>query len=199
MNNLNKITKILGVTFVLSASASTFAQTVNSTVTVGVQNAFTVTETTPLDFGTVRATADATNAANFALLVLSPNGTYTPGAAVGASAISSLVPGTAGEFAISGAASFTNLTVTYPVDDADVLTTAGAPPLSPNFTIVSWNGIVVGGSNDGAVATNNVQTDNTGAVGIKIGATLKTDKTTTNTGAYIDAPYSAAYTFDISY
>lgn len=152
-----------------------------------------------MDFGTVRATADATNVANFALLVLAPDGTMTPGAAVGTSALTSLTAGSAAEFAITGAAAFTNLTVTYPTNDADVLTTAGAPPLSPNFTMTAWNGTVVGGANDGAAATNNVQTDNAGAVGIRVGTTLKTDSTGTNTGAYIDAAYTTAYSFDISY
>ena len=63
MSNLNKITKILGATFVLAASTSALAaETRSATATVEVLNAFTMTVDTALDFGIVRATADDTAA-----------------------------------------------------------------------------------------------------------------------------------------
>lgn len=201
MFNPNKITKILGATFVLVSSNSVFAEQVTTaTVTTTVQNAFTLVETTPLNFGTVRAVADNTGAANIAILTLSPAGAIVPTAGVANSALTSLGGANAGVFTVSGAASFTNLTVTFPADFT--LTNGAAPPGSPVFDVLQadWVGTIVGGANDGVTyAGGNMQTDVTGAVALNVGTQLKTDSAVGTTGQYLDAAYTGTYTMDISY
>jgi len=203
MNNLNKITKILGVTFVLVASSNAMAATAPSTVTATVQNAFLLGEDTALDFGTVRATADPVGVANIATLVLAADGT-TSTAAVGNSNMTQLLPGSVGAFTVTQAAPFTNLTITFPADFT--LTATGAPPTSPIFDVLNadWTAIVRGGANDGAVyadagpGTGNLQTDNLGSVSFDVGTSLKTDTAVTTT-TYIDAPYVGSYTMTVDY
>ncbi|MEY8213580.1 MAG: hypothetical protein RPR97_03745, partial [Colwellia sp.] len=95
MNNLNKITKILGATFVLVVSTQTYAaKSVISSADVTVQNIFNVVEVTPLTFGTVRANADLFDAdfANRASLAINSNGTAAPTAGANTAAITSLFP-----------------------------------------------------------------------------------------------------------
>jgi hypothetical protein len=209
MFNPNKITKIMGTSLTLAGAATAlmftssaaFAESVTTaTVTATVQNAFTLVETTPLDFGTVRAVADNTGALNIAILTLTPAGAITPTAGVGTSAMTSLSGGTAGVFTVTGAASFTNLTVTFPADFT--LTNGTAPPGSPVFDILQadWVGTIVGGANDGVTyAAGNMQTDVTGAVALNVGTKLKTDSAVGTTGQYLDAAYTGTYTMDISY
>jgi hypothetical protein len=209
MHNLNKITKDLGIALTIVSGASVFmlggnsafAETVTTaTVTATVQNAFTLVETTPLSFGTVRAVADPTGGVNIAILTLSPAGVMTPTTGVANSALTSLSGGTAGVFTVSGAASFTNLTVTFPVDFT--LTTAGAPPGSPVFDIkqADWVGTIVGGVNGGSTyAASNMQTDVSGGVALRVGTKLKTDSTVGTTSQYLDQLYSGTYTMEIAY
>lgn len=199
MQNLNKITKILGATFILVGSCNVLAETLNSTATTTVQNAFTLTETTALDFGTVRAVADPTGGINIAQLVLAPDGTSTTPAVVGNSALTLLTAGSAGVISVTGAAAFTNLTVTFPANFT--LTATGAPPTSPTFEVLNadWVGTVVGGANDGATyAGANLQTDSAGVVGMNFGTTLKTDSVASTT-AYIDAAYTGNYVLTVVY
>ncbi|MFT6907857.1 MAG: hypothetical protein ACJAS1_004544 [Oleiphilaceae bacterium] len=212
MHNLNKITKnmsgivtLAGIaTVYLIGSSNVFAESVTTaTVSATVQNTFTLAETTALSFGTVRATNDNTNVSNFASLVLSPAGVLTPGSQVGASKLTSLSAGTGGVFTVSGAATFTDLTVTFPANFT--LTSPGAPPGSAVFNIIeaNWVGKIVGGANDG-VALNgtfdNLQTDVNGAVVLNVGTTLDTDILgASTTSGYLDAAYTGTYTMDISY
>jgi hypothetical protein len=212
MHNLNKITNNMkavlglasGASILMFASSTVFAETVTTaTVSTTVQNAFTLVETTPLSFGTLRAKNDNTNVANFATLTIAPTGVLTPGAQVGASRLTSLSGGTAGVFTVSGAAAFTNLTVTFPNDFT--LTTAGAPPNSAVFNVLKadWTGTIVGGANNGVALNgtfNNLQTNGTGGVALNVGTKLKTDILgATTTSGYIDAAYTGTYTMDISY
>lgn len=203
MNNLNKITKILGVTFVLAASNTVYASTAPATATATVQNAFTLTEDTALDFGTVRATADNTGALNIAAIILAADGSVTT-SAVGNASLTQLSPGSVGQFSVSGAAAFTDLVITFPPDFT--LTAAVAPPGSPIFDVLAadWVAIVRGGVNDGvaynaAVGSENLQTDNTGAVSFDAGTSLKTDATVGSTGNYIDDVYNGTYTMTVDY
>lgn len=198
MQNLNKITKILGATFVLVSSSAVLAQTLpNQNATATVQNTFTITKTTDLDFGTVRATNDVANAANFALMTLTAQGAVTYGAIVGASAITSLVAGTPGRFDITGAAPFTNLTWTDPA--LITLSPVSAPALTAEFHVTVWHPEVSGGANDGLVASNNVQTDAAGAVGVLVGAEIQTDTDVLNTAGYGEGAYAGTYTITIAY
>jgi hypothetical protein len=200
MFNPNKITKILGATFVLVSSNSLLAETVSTaTVSATVQNAFSLVETTALDFGTVRASAEA-GGTNVGTLVLNPNGSTTVTSSANA-AITSLGTPVPGVFTVSGAAPFTDLFVTFPGDFS--LTTAGAPPTSPTFDIPtgSWTGLITGGANDGATlasTTNIMQTTSTGGVVLTVGATLTTDADASSS-PYIDAAYTGTYTMTVNY
>ena len=114
-------TKLLGVTILLTASTGLLAvESVTSTATVTVQNSFTFAETSPIDFGTIRAKAVATGTTNGAplditgagvdvaiLVLLSSDGTssVTDGATA---SVQGLVPGAAGVYSISGVAPFSS-------------------------------------------------------------------------------------------
>tara|TARA_R110002167_G_scaffold348055_2_gene559223 strand:- start:5681 stop:6283 length:603 start_codon:yes stop_codon:yes gene_type:complete len=200
MFNPNKITKILGATFILVSSNVALAATAAGTATVTVQNTFTLTETTALSFGTIRAKADATGSTNIAALVLDPDGSTTVTAA-GDAEITALTPATAGVFTVAGAASFTDLEIEFPADFKLVF--ASAPPTSPDFEILQadWTADIIGGANDTLAynsVTPNLQTDNTGAVAFSVGTSLKTDSATSSTG-YLDESYTGNYTMTVNY
>jgi len=203
MNNLNKITKVLGLTLVLAASSNALAATVNSTATVEVKNIVTLTEDATLNFGSVRATADDSNVANFATLLLNPaDGTLAPVAtAVGTSALTSLSAGNPGTYTISDAANFTPMTLTLPAA-ATTLIASGVPATTPTFTVDDWTATVSGGPNDGtdAETATNLTTDATGAVTFNVGATLSTIKSAAGTAtAYLDANYEGSYAIKVEY
>jgi hypothetical protein len=208
MFNPNKITKILGATFVLVSSNAALAATAPGTVSVTVQNTFNLTESQVLDFGIIRASNDNTDAANFASLVITPNGTATPTitateAVTGsAAAISSLGTPTMAIFTVDSAAPFTDLIVSYPEDFT--LTTTGVPAGAAKFNILkaNWNGIVVGGTNDGDSISDQdtMQTDNLGGVVLQVGASLDTDILAgLATSGYVDQAYTGTYTMTIEY
>jgi hypothetical protein len=209
MFNPNKITKnmsgiitLAGVaTVYIISSSNVFAETVSdATATVTIQNAFILVETTPINFGTLRAFHDSAGGTDIASLVLTPSGTSSIVEA-GVAKMTSLVPATPGLFSVTGAAPFTDLTVVFPVAVTN-LVAVGAPGTSPDFQIASadWTGTVAGGANDGAIyAASNLQTDVNGEVALNVGTTLTTDTATTRTSAYIDAVYSANYSLEINY
>jgi hypothetical protein len=206
MFNPNKITKILGATFVLVSSNSVLAETIPAaTATVTVQNAFTFLNPTPLDFGTIRATADTSGTNNFATLTLTPTATtatVASSAVNGGAAVSSLVDGTQASFTVSGAAPFTDLEVTFPADGATTLKGASLPASAANFTIGAWQAFVVGGLNDTDTITTagTMQTDAAGAVAMNVGATLTTDANGTSiTQNYQDAAYTGTYIVIVDY
>jgi hypothetical protein len=214
MFNPNKITKNMSGIFTLAGvatvyligSSNVFAETVSdATATVTIQNAFTLVETTPINFGTLRAFHDQTGTTNIASLILTPAGTSSI-TEVGTAKMTSLVPATPGLFSVTGAAPFTDLTVVFPAAITK-LVAVGAPGTSPDFQIAAagagWAGTIEGGANDGAVLDtttfDNLQTDVNGEVALNVGATLTTDVATTRTTAYIDAAYTATYSLEIKY
>ncbi|MFT6689672.1 MAG: hypothetical protein ACJAXH_000177 [Colwellia sp.] len=208
MFNPNKITKILGATFILVSSNAALAATAPGTVQVTVQNTFNLTETQVLSFDTVRASNDNTSSANFASLIITPNGTDSPTittteAVTGsAAAITSLGTPTMAIFTVDAAAPFTDLTVTYPGDFT--LTTTGVPTGAAVFNILSasWNGIVVGGNDDGNSITggSQVETDSLGGIVMQIGTSLDTDILgAATTSGYVDQAYNGTYTMTVAY
>ncbi|WP_281560439.1 DUF4402 domain-containing protein [Thalassomonas sp. RHCl1] len=197
--NHNRITKVLTATFLTAMSAQPFAATLSdATISVTVQNAFDLVEDTELSFGTIRATADPAGT-NVATLAIAADGSVTATPDNNAT-ITQLTAGSVGQFTVSNAATFTDLTITFP-GAATTLDNAIAPPTSPDFTVDTWVAIVRGGANDG-VAYNagapNLQTDNTGTVSFDVGATLSTDANVT-TSAYIDDVYDGDYTITVDY
>jgi hypothetical protein len=178
MNNLNKITKILGVTFVLASSSVIAEETATGTSTVEVLNAFSFVADTTLDFGTIRAAADSTAAADVATLVMSPDplAVAATGTSVNLAEITVLTAGTPAEFTVSGVSNFANLTITLPVVET-VMTASGLPGTAANFSINTFTAYITSGGNINTAyaSAGDLQADNTGTATFNVGATLSTD------------------------
>jgi len=158
---------------------------------VAVQNAFTMTKDADLDFGTIRAKADGTNAATL-ILPADPNANSSTPAATDAE-ISILVPGTPASFSVSGVSPFATLTITDP-SPADI-TPDAAPPGTPGFELDTYTYYLVsGGASAGTVS--DIQVDANGEATFNLGATLSTE---TVAGSYIDGTYSGTFTLQLDY
>ncbi|MFC4699870.1 hypothetical protein ACFO4O_06860 [Glaciecola siphonariae] len=186
----------------LSAAAS--AETTPGSASIIVTNAFSLVETTPIDFGNIQVATDVDNATTGEVTVTIP-GNANPMTLANASTPAEangniLTQGTPGLFNITGAAPFTALTINFPA--AFDLTNTTAPPSTPAFevTLAAATTFVVGGAEDGNVydaATPNLTTDGTGAVGFNLGGVLTTDATAT--AVYADGTYSGSYTMEVVY
>jgi len=206
MNNLNKITKVLGATFLLVSATNSYAVQKTSTATVEVKNIITIAENAAINFGSVRASVDQTNVANFASLTLNPvsgalTETAAPTGVTAPAALTSLTAGNVGSYTISEAASFTGLNLTFPTAVATLIA-SGFPGTTPSFTVDSWTAAVDGGPNDGGDATDNtiLVTDFDGAVTFSVGAKLNTMKSATSaTDKYVDAVYTGDYIVKVEY
>lgn len=227
----NHIYSVVVVGALAASSSVTLAQeTVNSTATVTVQNAFNLDEVSTIDFGTLKVTQGAaqTVTAGSATLtyvtipgdgspVTTQQGTTAGGAAPTDGLTSSIVDGTPGEYAITGAAPFTALTITTAAGEDEQLTANAADRLtgmngatlttpggaaSEFFTIyaASTDVYVVGGANDGDqydATTPNLITDATGSVGFTVGGILAYNGAAT--AAPRDGVYTGTYTLTVSY
>lgn len=199
----------------LAASISLFAfnatavENVSFNGTVTVQNAFTLTNDTPLNFGTLRANAD-TSAATEATLTLSPNSTAASVIANGTDAtIAELVKGEPATFTVSGVSAFAFLT--FNIDDAVGNITSVSPvPTGAAFFKVSDPSIrVLTGGNanttldltDLTIPAGQLQVDGAGEATFSLGATLTTSNNTddTTTTDYIDGDYSGTFTLTLEY
>lgn len=121
-------TAVAASALVTLTAASIAAETVTSTATVTVQNAFDISEVAALSFGTLRATQnrdfddnaalEAITYAEAAKLRIRTDGTaalntaFSGNATLVASALTEIVAGTPAEFSITNAAPFTPLVVT---------------------------------------------------------------------------------------
>lgn len=173
----NHISVALAATALLTSSVA-FAEQVTSTATVTVQNAFTLAEVAPLNFGTLRVTQPAAQGtATPAFITLPVDGSAmvatggteavaaTPAGADNAS-ITAITQGTVAEYAISNAAPFTSLSVTLDATGTNEVGTTVATSLDGvnGATMVTAGGgatefftiyadvtdtLIVGGSNDG--------------------------------------------------
>ncbi|MFC3120367.1 hypothetical protein [Agaribacter flavus] len=214
-----------------TCSSLTMAQeTVNSTATVIVQNAFTLAETTPIDFGTLRVTQGAaqTVTAGSATLtyvtipgdgspVTTQTGTTAGGSASTDGQTSSIVDGAPAEYAITGAAPFTALTISVGTGADEALTAAATNRItgmndtnlvtpggsaSEFFTLyaAATDVYVVGGANDGDqynATTPNLTTDTNGDVGFTVGGILAYNGAATASPR--DGTYTGSYSITVSY
>ena len=194
----NKISIALLATSVV-VSASAFAEeSVSSTATVTVQNAFDFAETAPLTFGTLTVTkATGTyDAATVPTLIINPDGTLSEGtsdADTGGS-IKRIVDGSPASFEVANAASFTDLTITLPADSAAELTNPSAPNDNGKFTLLAFKALKDGETT--AVTTDGlIGTDLNGSAVFTVGATLKIE----GNKDYIDGEYVGNYTVKIAY
>ncbi|MCZ2720692.1 DUF4402 domain-containing protein [Marinomonas sp. 15G1-11] len=188
---------VIGSIF-LGAASFSMAETVNTTATVTVQNAFNLVEATPFTVGTIRATADPAGTET-ATVVIPADGSAPTAATSGApAAVSVLTAGTPATYTVDSAAGFTSLTLTLPAAPIN-LTAAAAPPGTPKFTLGTFTGYITSGPNNGtAYAAANLQTDATGAVSFSVGATLTTDAAA-STSPYIDGDYTGTFPVIVIY
>jgi hypothetical protein len=196
-------TAVLAATLAVGSTAVVAQENVTSTATVTVQNAFTLTEVAPINFGTLRVSQDAvattTDAATYT--VPADGSPATVSNEAGEAEITALVAGTPGEYAITNAAPFTVVTISD-YDTNITLANASAPSTAPGFTVTFADATtqIVGGANDGETldaGTTDLQTDVNGEVGFILGGVLTTEPD--NVNAYIDGAYVGNYTLTVEY
>lgn len=224
MFNRKQINLALAVSTVLLASSSVVnAEIANDTATVQVTNAFTLTSTTPINFGVLRVSQSTSAAAvtTPTRTILDEDGSQTSENGLdGADTVGSITvitPGTPGRIDITGAAPFTNLTVavddTLPGFDGNALagsfdgtsnvdlTTPGAAS-TETFTmhVDASRTRIEGGTNNGTAYTPgapNLRTDGTGAVGLTFGGILIYNNAATTTPP--DGTYTGNYSIEVNY
>jgi Domain of unknown function (DUF4402) len=187
IHNILKSTGRAGAAAVLVSlvCVPAFAQseTLSTNVSATVQNSFTLTETTALDFGVFVAIADTVGSNTATLTVLATGG--APSASNNAPAQFIIVDAssaTNGVFGVSNAAPNTTLNVSTVDTNATCGTCGGGNPI---LTLVS--------TPQSATAT----TDGTGAATINVGATLTT--ATTPAQQYADGTYTGSFNLVVSY
>lgn len=198
---------LVATTLSLGASQAFAQENVSSTATVTVSNAFTFQEVAAIDFGTVRLqyTHDTTNdfsvAASFKINADGSPSTQVAGVdSVGTSEASftEILPGTAAEYSITGAAPFTSVQVT--ALPTATLTNPASPGATLALSVTTTNFEIVGGTNPGDVytqgAASNMITDAAGAVGFKMGGTIST---LLDQQVYGDGAYTGTYSVVVDY
>jgi hypothetical protein len=209
----NKITKILGATFVLVSSNSVLAEETSPvSATVTVLNAFDFVKVNDLNMGTVRA-SNVAGASNFATFDLLADGTTAASGDVNGAVIQLLgTAGTPASFTIAGVTSFAPMAVTFP-STATTLLPASAAPTSANFIIpaglsnvaaMTTGGytVAVGGTLVTAQANtvSNIATitaDGAGAAAFTVGARIQTNPDASRT--YTDEAYTGSFTISVDY
>jgi hypothetical protein len=206
-------------TALLIGSTAVNAEIVNDTAGVTVQNAFTLTSTTAIDFGTIRVSQTGANAtATPNRTILNVDGTQTAINGDASGSVTVITSGTPGRVDVTGAAPFTNLTVlldtTTPLGfdgNADAtafqginevdLTTAGAAAADKFTMFVNPAATrIEGGTSNGVAYDNtspNLRTDGTGAVGMSFGGTLIYNAASTTSPA--DGLYEGNYSLTVNY
>ena len=169
------------------AMAVTATNTENYTVSVVVDNAFTMTETTPISFGTISAYADATDTA-----ILTLNGQTGIGVVTEVGTAASIIvitAGTPGVVTITSAPPSTAMTIGNPSAVAlDNPATTGEATFTADLNATGL----------GYVTT----TDAAGELVIQIGGTLTTEAVGANTApkkSYTDGTYTGTYVMVVSY
>lgn len=195
-------TALVSTSLLAAVSMNTLAQTPAVTdATVTVQNTFVLTELTPLNLGTIRATADPAGTVQATYIVNANGTTSVPASGGPAAAISELVEGEPATYEVSGAAGFADIDVTVTTPASDELTLSGAPPGTPVFSIGTFTTYITSGPNINTAyvaTTNEATTDVAGSVTFSVGATLSTDDAA-STEAYADGDYVGNYTVTVSY
>lgn len=192
--NINHIKKAaLGAcaaSALLSGAAMAQETITNATVDVTLQNSFTLTQTTPMEFGTIVMFCD-TAANNTTTATLSTAGLFTPGATSGGARVINVDatapnPRSPGVFDVTGAAPSTTLTVT--LGGLTNLVCGACGGGNPAITLTSLSN----SSNNGTINTNN-----TGDATLNVGAVLTTAPTCGT--QYLDGLYQGTYDLTVSY
>ena len=223
MSNRNKISLAIAVSAVLLTSTSVVnAEIASDSATVSVQNAFTLTSTTPINFGTLRVSQSEIQATTPTFTTLDVDGsqTATDGVSTAAATITVITAGTPGRFDVTGAAPFSTMTVTIDTTTTDKaiatpaavsdalsgmygvsLTTAGAGA-NDNFImqVTTADTRVEGGTSNGLAYDEtdpNLRTDGTGAVGLSFGGVLIYNRASATNPA--DGVYTGNYQITVNY
>ena len=196
---MNKIfTKATLAVSLAVLSFGTAAESVSFQAGVRVQNAFTLTNDAPLDFGTIRASGDLSGTEK-ATLVLAANpatSSTTASSDVTEAEIAILVPGTPASFPIAGVSPFGSLTISNPTETA--IAPDAAPAGTAAFTLSLPTYYVLTGGTPNSVATTTIQVDASGEATFNLGATLTTTAVAA-TSDYIDGSYSGTFTLELNY
>lgn len=197
MKKVHVFTKIVVGSAIALGATTLLAETVNTTASVTVQNAFNLTQVNPLSIGTIRAVADPAGTNQSTILIPADGSAPSTTTAANTSA-AILVAGSPATYTVDGAAPFSSLTLTLPAGPVNV-TASAAPPGTPKFTLGTFAGYITSGPNSGtAYAAANLQTNATGEVSFSVGATLSTDSAVT-TLPYIDGAYSGTFPVIVVY
>ena len=192
----------------LGASQAFAQESVSSTATVNVSNAFTLAEISPINFGTVRlsythdGTNDFTTSAAMTINADASPATFVAGvdsvASVSVASFTEILPGSPAEYSITGAAPFTAVNVTSL--PTATLTNPASPGATLALTVTTTNFEIVGGTNPGDAYVQagpaNMITDGTGAVGFVMGGTITTLATDVTYG---DGAYTGTYSVVLNY
>lgn len=211
MKTMNHFTKLLALTAAGLAFTAT-AESLNTSASTTVVNSFSLVSTTALNFGDVRAirgTGAALSAGATLKIPADPNDALVPSGLVAGAVISSLGGVQRGVFNITGAAPFTELTITFPTSDITLsadpaIVGPGAPTLAIDDAAGAWTAWILTGPRantdyvDGA--GTRLITTTAGAVSFQVGATLKTVETGAAAAlSYPDAPYTGSYNLEVVY
>jgi hypothetical protein len=174
----------------LSGSAMAQETVANATVDVTLQNSFTLTETTPMEFGTIVMFCD-TGANNTTTATLNTAGVFAAGAVSGNARVIDVDaaapnPRSQAVFDVTGAAPNSGLDVT--LGGLTNLTCAACGGGNPAITLTSLSNSSVNGV---------ITTDNAGDATLNVGAVLTTLGTCVT--QYADGLYQGTYDLTVSY
>ena len=159
------------------------AEDAGTEITAEVSNAFVLTETQALAFGTFTAKNDGTAISTISIVSDGSAPTYdNPGAA----RIVEIAPGNMGIFDVTGAAPNASLAITLP-GSALTMSCDDCSGTNPDFSIDNFTSNFPSG---------NATTDGSGNLTVNVGADLIT---VPGTEQYEDGDYAVAYTVSLNY
>ncbi|WP_395342098.1 DUF4402 domain-containing protein [Ningiella sp. W23] len=206
-------TSLIAATMLAGTSVA-YAVDVTTTASVTVQNAFELTKSADLSFGTLRVTntlgtgtpaptavgaAASVNLPSDGTAMVVTQGSSDASGADGVSQISVITEGTPAQFAIANAAQNTRLTLTLPADG----TVALSSPLDRatdifEVTFVANEDVTIVAADGTETPFNGINfvTDATGALGFKLGGTLTVADDAFGFG---DGDYDGDFTVSVNY
>ncbi|MBF7072415.1 DUF4402 domain-containing protein [Glaciecola sp. MH2013] len=191
----NHMLKTIAATSIAVVSfAALSQQTEQTTASVTVQNAFTLTEDAALSFGTITASVFSTAST----YEVNADGTFGNTG----DNIRVLNPGSPASYTVAAAAPFADLQVRTLQDSVD-LENSVAPPGSPVLTLDTFtisDGTLSGTVNSAADSIA-LATDVNGTVTFTVGGTitLAGDITVANHGPLVDGDYEGTFSIEVSY
>lgn len=190
---------LAALAFVVPAAQAQTTETFTATATVA--SSLTITENTPLSFGSLVVIQDGTNAA---AATLTAAGTFTTAAQVGSENLVQTGTPTPGNYTVNtGVTSFVNVQVTFP-NAAITLTNGAAPPGNGTFsvgtfTVAAPTAGTFGGTTANVGACNTAIAGGTpcqfttsagGLVTLPLGATITVGSAT---ATFIDGTYTGNF------